>query len=368
MALTQPILLSQVAFDSDVEQNILFNVSGGSQVVANRLKVTNNATGIVAYNQLQQSFRFAHVLPANTLTNGTYYVMQIQTVDAQGDVSPWSNSIQFYCFTTPTINITNFPVGNIINNASFSFDAIYEQLQGELLNSYVYFLYNASGTEIASSGVKYVGTAPPNIFTYTFSGFDDNSLYRLQIEGVTVEGTHVFSPMYSFTVDYVSPSLFAILQLENDCSNGWINITSNIVNIEGLSNPSPPIYIDDKKIDLTGDGSWVRWNDGFSINQNFTMGIWGEQFKPNSTIALLWNMEDGNAPYKILINFRQEYAYGESVIKTFAELYCYEGEVYPYYCYSNFITNPSIDEQVFIWVRRINNIYTIQIENRGVIV
>ena len=73
MALTTPILYSVSAFDATQAQTFLFNVLGGSQVVANTLTIKNNATLAVVYSATQTTFKFEHILPANTLTNGTYY-------------------------------------------------------------------------------------------------------------------------------------------------------------------------------------------------------------------------------------------------------------------------------------------------------
>ena len=361
MALTKPTLLSQPAFDGDLAQTIIFTVLGGSQVVGNRLKIINNTTGVEVYNQAQTTFKLEHSIPANTLVNGTYYAMQLQTIDAQGNTSPWSNMVQFYCYSTPSLTITNIPVGNIINNSTFNFEATYTQSQNELLNSYKFTLYSINGTELDTSGIKYIGesTLPPTMVSHTFVGLEDNASYQIEVIGSTINGTSISSGIVTFTADFITPSLFAVLQLENECDKGYINITSNLIAIEGKSNPSPPIYIDNKKVDLRGNGYYVLWDNGFTINDNFTMRIWGEKFNPQKTITMLYDAV--NTDNKIIVNFRQDDS------QTFAEMYCYQGGT-PYYCYSNYMPNPSLTDQVFIWVRRINNVFEIKIENRGVII
>ena len=361
MALTKPTLLSQPAFDGDLAQTIIFTVLGGSQVVGNRLKIINNTTGVEVYNQTQSTFKLEHNIPAHTLINGAYYAMQLQTIDAQGNTSPWSNMVQFYCYSAPSLAITNIPVGNIINNSTFNFEATYTQSQNELLNSYKFTLYSINGTELDTSGIKYVGeaTLPPTMVSHTFVGLEDNTSYQIEVIGSTINGTSISSGIVTFTADFITPSLFAVLQLENECDKGYISITSNLIAIEGKSNPSPPIYIDNKKVDLRGNGYYVLWDNGFTINDNFTMKIWGEKFNPQKTITMLYDAV--NTDNKIIVNFRQDDS------QTFAEMYCYQGGT-PYYCYSNYMPNPSLTDQVFIWVRRINNVFEIKIENRGVII
>ena len=360
MALTRPILLQQVAFDSSNNQTILFNVSGGSQVVANILEITDNESGAIVYNETYVSYRLEHIIPANELTNGKYYSARLQTKDSGDNLSPWSNTIQFYCYSTPTINITNMPIGNIINNASFNFEARYNQAQGELLNFYEYHLYDVANDELSSSGTLYVGSTqvPPIDFSYMFSGFDDNATYSIEIEGYTVNGTKCTTGRIAFTTDYVEPNVYALLQLENDCKNGWINVISNISNIEGIANPEPPTYIDDKEIDLIQDGAYVLWNKGFAINGNFTFRVWGRKFNTNKKIIIMNGQGDLK---KFEMNFRQDEK------GTFAECYIYDGMDTPYYCFSNYIPNPNENEQVFIWLRRIDNLYQVKIENKGAI-
>lgn len=358
MALTKPILLSQVAFDASKEQIVYFQVQGGSQVVANTIKIINNATGAEVYKNTQQTFQFQHTIHANTLTNNTYYSMQIQTLDVSGNTSPWSNVVQFYCYSTPTLTITNMPTSNIVANSTFIFQGLYAQSEGELLNSYVFNLYNTSNVLIATSGTQYGSS---NI-SYKVAGLEDNQNYIIELNGVTVNGTIVTSGKINFSVDYISPNIFALLTLENDCDGGYININSNIITIEGQSNPNPPIYVDNKEVDLRGSGNYVLWNEGYSINGNFTLGIWGEQFNEQKTITTLLNSEDTEINLnRIIINYRVVHG------KAFAELYAYNDNV-PYYCYSNEIATPLSTEQVFIWVRRIDGIYQIKIENRGVII
>ena len=73
MALTTPILYSQVAFDATNAQTFNFGVIGGDQVTQNRLVIINQSTGSTVYNQIQTTYSFVHTVPASTLTNGVYY-------------------------------------------------------------------------------------------------------------------------------------------------------------------------------------------------------------------------------------------------------------------------------------------------------
>lgn len=285
MALTTPILYNVPAFDATKEQVFTFTSISGSQVVANTLTIKDNATLTTVYSQTQTTYRFEHTLPANTLTNGTYYQATLTTKDAQGNESSPSNSIQFYCYSEPTFVISNMPTGNVVTNSSFAFNVTYNQIQGEILNAYVFNLYSASGVLISTSGTMYnTDSTLPLTLSYLFSGFEDKASYSVEVTGITTNGTQITTGRIGFTTSYTTPDTFSYLFLANNCKGGYITIESNIINIDGETNPDPATYIYNKEIDVRADGNYVQWVKGYEINGNWTMRIWGRNFRPNQEI------------------------------------------------------------------------------------
>ena len=125
--------------------------------------------------------------------------------------------------------------------------------------------------------------------SYTFVGMSNDTAYYIELSGETVNGTKITSGLKYFTVRYIQPASFAICDLVNNCEDGYIQISSNIVAIDGKSNPDPPIYIDDKEVDLRDPDSWVEWNSGFRIQDDFTMRVWGRDFNDYQNIITLTN-------------------------------------------------------------------------------
>lgn len=358
MALTTPILYSINAFDAIQAQTFSFNVLGGSQVVANTLTIKNNATLAVVYSETQTTFKFEHILPANTLTNGTYYQATLTTKDAQGNVSNASSPIQFYCYSQPTFEISNMPTNNVITNSSFAFTVTYNQAQGEILNAYVFNLYSASGALISTSNTMYnTDTSLPLNISYLFSGFEDKASYSIEVTGVTTNGTQITTGHIPFTTDYTKPDMFSFLFLTNNCKGGYITIKSNIIGINGVSNPETPTYIDNKEIDLRVDGSYVEWLEGYTATGNWTMRIWGREFTPNSEI---FRFSNANGDI-ITIDYCADdtYCWFELKVKHSDWLWGYVTE-------SSHIALPSEGEQMFCWLRKVDNLYDLMIENRGV--
>ena len=358
MALTTPILYSVSAFDATQAQVFNFNILGGNQVVANTLTIKDNATLTTIYSQTQTTFKFTHTLPANTLTNGTYYQATITTKDAQGNVSNASAPIQFYCYSQPTFEISNMPSGNVITNSSFAFTVTYNQTQGEILNAYVFNLYSASGALISTSNTMYnTDTSLPLNISYLFSGFEDNASYSIEVTGVTANGTQITTGRIPFTTDDTKPDMFSFLFLTNNCKGGYITIKSNIIGINGISNPEIPTYIDNKEIDLRETGSYVEWVEGYTVADDWTMRLWGRDFTPNSEIFRFSNV-DGDI---ITIEYHAD------ATQCWFELRAKHNDwLWGYVTESTHVALPSETEQVFCWLRRIDNFYELRIENRGV--
>ena len=362
MALVRPTLLPVVAFDATQEQTFTFTVQGSSaQVVANQLIIRNQDTNDIVYQEKQETFTYKHVVNADELENGTYYNAVVSTFDANGNESPTSIPIQFWCYTTPTLTFTNLPTGNIITNASFNFEFTYNQVENEPLNNYTINLYNSFQSIISTSGVQYTNsTTVPFTSSYLFSGFDNSTTYYVQVEGITLEGTSVSTPLQQVTVQYIRPDTFALLQLTNNCNEGYITIQSNISLIEGISNPDPPTYINDEEIDLTDEGSWVQWNDGYSITGDMLARLWFRNPNPYSQILQFSNTSGQTIKMNYMLGYENV---NSTTMGAYIEVYVSSSTAtnMSYYIFSNYVT-PLDDTDVYtVYLTRVNNIYQVQL-------
>lgn len=285
--LTQPIINPISAFDSTRAHTISFVVIGGAQVIGNRLVISNNQTGKEIYNKIQSTMKLEHLIPANTLTNGGYYNAVVYTIDSANNESVASAAVPFYCYSQPNLTIDNIPATETIENGTYKFVGNYLQQENELLNSYQYTLYDSNKNVLSQSALIYYDT--DSSLSYTFVGMSNDTAYYIELSGETVNGTKITSGLKYFTVRYIQPASFAICDLVNNCEDGYIQISSNIVAIDGKSNPDPPIYIDDKEVDLRDPNSWVEWNSGFRIQDDFTMRVWGRDFNDYQNIITLTN-------------------------------------------------------------------------------
>lgn len=359
MALTRPTLLQTAAFDATQEHIFQFVVQGtGSQVVANKLTIRDQETNQIVYTEKQETFAYQHTVNADELTNGKYYNAVLSVFDTDNNESAASIPIQFYCYTTPTIAFSNLPVNNVVTNSSFNFEFTYNQVQGERIDRYIVELYDTEGEVIFNSDAQYVtdGTPPYN-GSYQIKGLETDTQYGISIRAITINDTEISTGTILFTVAYSKPDIFTALQLENNCKGGYIYIKSNLIFIDGDSNPSPPIYIDDKEVDLTNPDHWVEWNDGYTISGDFLARLWFRDPNPYSQIFELSNI----AGQSIKLNFMQGYENINSPnLQAYMEAYVDSVDGFPYYIYSNFIDVLGPNDYYCVWLKRVNNIYSLE--------
>lgn len=359
MALTQPTLYSQSAFDAAQEHIFNFNVVGGDQVVANTLTIINNSTNTVVYSQRQETFTLSHTVPANTLINGIYYAASVITENSNGDVSVVSNTIQFYCYTQPVFVFTNLVSGTNLSTSSYNFEISYSQNENESLEQYSFNLYDYGSNLISTSGSLYTNTTVvPFITQYTFTGLLNSTNYYIECTGITNGGTQITTGLVSFGVNYNTS--FTKLNLVNNCLEGYVYVTSNPVTIFGYSNPETPTYIesgDEIYINLRNNGYYVLWDNGFTTSTtDWTLSVWGKSFNENKTLCILSNNNEDKITLDYIISNNRAY-----ILLTALN----NNTKFSYSIASDSITLPQDSDNIMVWVRRINNIYDVYIINLG---
>lgn len=215
------------------------------------------------------NFKLENTISGNTLTNGITYVAEIASIDSNGNVSSYSDKISFTCYSTPIFVFSNIVDNQVINSANLICDLLYSQAEGEILNSYKIMLYNFAKSQIVSSNFIF----NTDNLSYTFSGLSDNTQYYVRAQGETIHGMALDTGYILVNVDYVRPSTFATVELENLPLQASVQIKANLVMIEGESNPSPPLFINGEKVDLREDGSFVIFQEGYQTKNNYAIEL-----------------------------------------------------------------------------------------------
>jgi len=353
--LIKPILKQISAFDKKDSAYFHFNFYG-NQPIKNRLIIKNNITNAVTYNKIQETLHPYHILPSNTLVNGNIYNAQLSIFDENDIESDLSNTVTFHCCTTPLFSFINLNTTiNQVQNSNYELQLQYSQLEDEPLNYYKIILYDYSQKEINNSGNLY----NTNDLKYVLSGLLNGTQYYVRAVGQTLNGINLDTGFIHFVVKYISPSLFSLVQLENLPFEASVKVSSHFVKIVGKSNPESPDFINNEKINLIDNGSYVKFDNGFNISDNFTL----EMLVSNLSDYSIFYEHDNNKNKMELKYMRAAFdGYQNEVAYVILRIY---NNLTNYIITSNYIDVPNINDRLYIFVKKADGLCELKISNEG---
>ena len=369
MALVTPIGIAVPAFDATHDQVFSFTVQGGDQVVGNILTIIDNNTSEIVYQKTVESYVYSQQLPAYSLSNHGYYAFYFQTINANGDISTKSGNITFRTFTTPTLAFTNIPSTGIIEAGSYSFTVEYNQIEGELLNTLYFYLYDATQTQLKVSNVYTSVASPPITFTHQFSGLTDDERYYVRAVATTIYNTVVDTGLIMIDINYSYEGAYFAVTATNNAKSGYVQVSNNITEIDGQTydeegTPTSPIFVDNNAL-LLDDGDYLEWADGFSFaNNRFTKQRWWTPlwFGEQTIISNLSNIDpsgDGNS--YITVEFKRGIPQGQHAARDYLVARGYVDGTQYFTKVSNFSTPLNNLSQVtsFLQISGDNIVFTI---------
>lgn len=386
MSLVNPIALSVNAFDATNNQTFYFTSNGGDQVVKNRITIRRQSDNVVVYQNTVTSFLFEQTVPSGTLVNGTYYNYYFNTYNVADDISANSNVVAFYCYSTPTITFTNFPSTNIINSATYSFNITYNQTEGELLSYLVYYLYDFNGIELSNSGELYSVSTPPINFSHEFTGFEISNQYKIQVKAISQNGTITNSELKTFSIGYYAPTLYNAIKLKNVCQQGFIQVTSNLVGIEGEMGVEPPQFF--VHIPDGNEANYIKWGEWFTVPETKIISVWAERymldlrdednyllFSQGFDIPTDFQFQSWQYPSKdgilfelyknllgstrMIVELKAGIPTGETTVKNWFELYTDDGDLFQY---SNYVDEMNSATNFIVWFKKVGDVYTLLLD------
>lgn len=264
MAIQKPYDIKPNGIVTPAEEDILISwkTSGGIQT-SFAIEIKDNNTNTIVFT-LPKTSSYSHQynLLANSLTNGKEYKMTIQVWD-EDDNTSISDPVIFETSSRPviTINATGIVVGQ-----EYSFSATYSQAESIPIRSWVANLYNNEQTLISTSGLQLTST-----LEYLFGGLQSETSYYIEFQATSNKGIVGTSGLIPFDVLYSQPTIQSALSAEN-YDNASIRLLWSIVQIIGQSENTS--FINNEKINATNGKVW--FNQGFNIEDNFTLKIWIE--------------------------------------------------------------------------------------------
>lgn len=420
MALTKPFINTIPAFDAQNGITINLNVLGGDAITGYSFNIMKS-DGTILFTPSQKfnvnndivdgtirTFPINLTSSMGIINNQNYMIEPItyNDLNLDGQVGQTAN---FTCYTTPIVNILYYDIRNgqagyfpFINNSTvgtstpnikiqFNPNDLNSIAEPNVSNIYVYGVNGNARNLIYSSGDIYNFSYDINTNLYEITlDLDDftininedgslatNRLYdSFEIEW-TLRTIENFQPILKGLITGINCYYQALrnspfLIINNLCDEGKIEINSKLTSYEGISNPTPPVYIDNKEVDLTSDGSWVQWINYFNLLQPYTFRLWGRNFKVGEIAHLTSSTISSKHIY---IKYNQEDVYDETTQTTtnYTYISLASGQsktinnieyFYPYYIESNRILTSSITPttQLFINVQEQDELFDISFQ------
>lgn len=393
MALTQPFINTFSAFDATIGTQINLSVLGGDAINSYRFWIydsTNSNVPIYSSNIINVSndvpsttIRLFPIdlttLPSGTLQNNNFYYITAQTYNGenQENHSPYSLRTLFECYAQCTI--TPMYNGQILsNNTTIEGQSAELTLQFNTndlnspaqLNNAQIMLY---GVRNDVSTILFVGDVLYNSpFTQVVNGFSNTldssgqtlstrlyDSFTLEISGNTIEGMPIKTIISGLQCYYSTLNNSPYFRVQNLCDKGLIEITSTLTSLLGTSNPAfdDLIFVDSEAVDLRDADSWVKWQNLFSLEQPFTIRMWGSNFANGNIIELLTL-----GGWSINISYHNEKGYIYIALES-RQTHISGQQLFPYYIESNKINANAITSQtkLFIGIQHENGLFYINL-------
>lgn len=316
MADISPKLSRIEPFDANIGTSIYFIFTGSQQALTNELKIIDMKTNLIVYQFEYSSFEKVHHIPPNILTNGSMYKATLRMKYTNGQYSSWSNEVKFRTFKTPVLDIDNIDGQGYVYNQDVTFVAKYEQENGEKVKNYQFSLYDENEDLIKLFPIRHPELNESE-FTELVEKLEKGKGYFIQCKIETVNG-FVYTHREKFVPMYIVPSVNGAIQTVNDSDDGFIRITSNLIQLLGTqakADATDTYHSDNFEYEggewiVIKNGDYLQYS-GLNMNRvsDFVMKVWFKNI-PNNTMFLSLKPKDESG---ITIDF---WKYKDRIVAT----------------------------------------------------
>lgn len=268
--MAKPIIKSMSPPDATKSFDIGF-VWNGDRAYYNRVVITDNKTNEVIYDNKLQTFNLYQTIPANTLTNGGVWIVQISVFYKNPSntnkylESELSDKYIFRTLTTPTFSFADLDASadNSVTTSSYQAQIYYSSVESEQVESYMFSLYDVTKKFLFETDRF---TDSSNI-TYTYRGLDNLTDYYIRCRAVTRYGIELDTGLVRIHVKYQNPSTYSRIYATALPTRGCIEVGSNLIVIQ--YNGTDEFEYNDSFINLTN--KTLYYDDGWTITDDFTV-------------------------------------------------------------------------------------------------
>lgn len=247
--------------------------TNGDIMSAFELIIEDNNTGLQAYTTGKiNSYTPTYLIPPSTLRDGIAYRYKLVIYNSVGG-SITSDYKIFTCSSKPIVTIQT---DGYIRNQIAYLNANYYQAENVPIKCFMFILRDEYNNILESSNYIY---SP--IIEYTFSSIlIDDTHYKVECLVVTQNDLAGTSGPIQFIADYISPIVHFKLGTEIVVDEPFLRLSWTTVRIIGETLGATS-YIDGSKLDVRAVNSKVFFDDGYTLENNFTVRIWANSPSQN---------------------------------------------------------------------------------------
>lgn len=213
---------------------------------------------------------------SSSFYNGRRYAIQVTVYDdinGGGNPSTPSDKLFFWALTTPIFEFsgltnTDDPTlgeDNVIRTSSYNAIINYQQSEGELLSSYIFYWYDSGKVLLSQTDAQYDVTS----VSYDYKGLDSDKIYYLRCTGLTRNGISLDTGLVIIFPSYAKTGNYAQIFADVSEGTGIVTYKTNIIDIRALRDDYD--YVDDVYIDLSNDV--VEYSEDFLIEKDMTIVV-----------------------------------------------------------------------------------------------
>lgn len=318
MSIQRPYNLSlrNQVIDANEDQILSWQTSGDTSA-SYSINIYNNADDTLAWSLARTySFATSQTIPAGSIPNGGEYKVSV-TVWNSNDQSATSGLVIFTTSSKPAVTVD--AIGTVSHHSNM-FTATYTQAENVELESYTVNLYNSDQVLINTSGLKTDG-----LLEHRFSLLKNDTSYFVEFTVRSKKGMTSSSGLIPFNVAYEAPAMYLTLGTENITEKAGIKLHWTVVQVIGKATVEP-VYLDNGTTLDVRNGA-VYFDEGFSVDKDFTLKIWFKSLVKNvdlihlkgsnGKITVQYDDDNKFHMYREVSGFRSHYATGEVVGSEF---------------------------------------------------
>lgn len=242
-----------------------------------------NSTKLALTPNLPDGATWQHTVPSGSVANSATETYKWKLQVWNGAETVTTREFAFSAKTTPVLT---FSPPATVTTQSYNFTATIAQAQGDIPNTYTFYLYDSTQEEIESSGL----ITNFNI-AHEFSGFANGDSLYVRVVGETTGGQIFDSGLVAFSVVYSEPDVNLKPEAVVDNEQGIITLSrGEVIQIIGTSmgtvsyDTSFPVA-GMSGVDLADGTSYVSFDVSIPVNHN----LWFNWLPDNGfTGKILW--------------------------------------------------------------------------------